>query len=87
MSQTKEQLVTQAVAIKYYQAINLAMSMVQIEETDGTTIQTQWSAFEAIQSQQFASMRQQLEQCQLTNGTNSLLSSIIETNSRDANRS
>ena len=82
MAMVKDQLMAQqAVTTKNYQAIDLVMSLEQIEETDDTTIQTQWSIFETIQSQQFASMRQQLEQCHLANGTGLPPSPIIETSS------
>ena len=46
----------QAVATKYYAAIDTAMSMKRTQKTDHTTIQTQWSAFTASQDQQFATM-------------------------------
>ena len=57
MAQMKHQLAAQqAVATKYYQAIDTAMSMEQTVETDDTTINSQWIAFEANQSQQFATI-------------------------------
>ena len=37
----------QAMATKYYQAIDLAMSMERTAETDDTTINSQWTIFEA----------------------------------------
>ena len=46
----------EAAATKYYQAIDSAMSMKHTEETDDTTIQTQYSVFVASQDQQFTSI-------------------------------
>ena len=56
--------------------------MESMEETDDTIIQTQWSAFAASQDQQFASIRRQFEQCQLTHGTGSSPPPIIDTSSK-----
>ena len=69
----------QTVATKYYQAINFAMSMERTTEIDDTTINLQWTAFKANQSQQFATMNCWLEQCMLANGTGTPPPPIIDT--------
>ena len=64
------QLVAQsALATKYHSVIDTAMSMTQqTQETDDTSILTQMTANTAQHEQQMATMRQQLQKCQLANG-------------------
>ena len=82
-AQMRQQLAAQqAIATKYYQAIDLAMSMERTAETDDTTINLQWTAFKANQSQQFATMNCQLEQCMLANGTRTPPLPIIDTSQK-----
>ena len=83
MAQMKQQLATQqAVATKYYQAIKTAMSMERTVETDDTTINSQWTAFEANQSQQLVTINCRLEQCMLANSAGTPPPPIIETRKR-----
>ena len=80
MAKMKQQLATQqAVAAKCYQAIDTAMFMERTVETDDTTINSQWTAFEANQSQQFATINRQLEQWMLANGTGTPPPPVIDT--------